>query len=626
MLKPGIMLMVAALLLAPRAATKTASAAGLRETLGAIVGRDAGLGAALHPTDYRTLDDRIAARELVEHTQLARLGALFTEKYRQSTEAMLTSGAVRVDAGQPGFAAVNAIWLRCLERFRIPPERVRLYIFGDLEAASFSWGLPLAQGDGIVGLSSRIVRLFMDGDEGLKLDPLELEFLMCRELAHLQSEHSVYQMLTYFAQSVQDKLSEPARGLLFLIPFQFGLSPFLVVPGMSMLEPLETFLVSLPFRRFMVWDINALVSADRAALLALLADHSLDDALRAGTRVLLLGMMKDYHLVSHVDVGAFLTQVQTSTNLANLVHNPDRWTVDRETAGPLPAPTEATVRPAPPGLGEKVLDIARRLLGITGPPIPVQTAGYAELIADLANYRSSQELKDVLRLSRSPETFDRALLVLRRLADLDDIAHIRGGADRATPEAAQARELVSAMAADLSRELAAHPDTLAGTRVERLLTELPGLSYQCQIAAQRVLEELVAAGVPGSAPVRAAVTQSLVEVRLQNLLRTAGMYEDLANYLAVLRTPGSVVRSYLDYFETREQALIAAEADALATQVDPAKLVPWLTAHVPMVQPPPLAAAFGALHRETAKLLRAAGQRRLSEQVMQHALDHQLPN
>jgi len=591
------------------AAPARASRGGLHDAIAQLVEHDAGLAAPVHATDWRTLDDRIAARELSVHSLLAGLAERFTADYQKNLADLLSGGAVRVDAQQPALARVHAALLRCLPRFGFSEASVELYMFGDLDVDAFAWGVPQGHDPALIGISSRVLRLYLQGDEGLKLSDLELEFILCRELAHIQAGHCVYQMLVMFAQSLEDKLSEQAKQLTHLLAARVHLKGLWSTVASQLLPPVERFIISLAFRRFVLWEVNADASADRAALVALELEHPHADALAAATRVLLLAMLKDYHAAALVDVPAFLAQVEKQTDVSELIRNPDRATADRA----LPQPCE------PRGLadiGAHILAAIRRLLGLE-PELPLHTAGYAEMIADLARYGHQAELHDVLAAMQSPDLIERGLLVLRRVSDLEDIRHIdRPVAGDGWLGDARAR-LIVALADALAEDLAAHGGDLDASRLGAWLAAVPGMSYQSQMAAERVLEELAArpAGLPAPASLRLA--DALIELREVNLIASTTYAGDLAAFLEKQGTPSDIRRAYVGYFRMRADALIAAEARALTAPDRRAVVVAWIRKHRDAAWPASAALAFEQLMAEVVAELRAAGDEEHAGQVQQ---------
>jgi hypothetical protein len=600
----------------------------LRAALQEVVARRPDLGSALHPTDYRTLDDRIAARELVNRTTMASLGAAFVDRYRRSVEEILAHGAVRIDAAQPGLAPVHAAFLRCLTRLGIPEAKARLYMFGSLEVEAFAWGLPPSRGDGIIGLSARVVRLHLEGDEGMRMSDAELEFILSRELAHLQADHNVFQMLTLFARSVERELNDQARRLLHQLYKSAGLGGILLSVADGLSRPITKFLISIAFRRYYVWDINAAVGANRAALLSVAQAYPVDDALAAGVRTLLLAMLKDYRLVRRVDVGAFLGQVESQTDLFDIVRNPDRISVDRAIS--VPAASAGSAGQIA-GLGDKILDIIRRLLGMSFPAFPVRTAGYVEMVSDLARYRKSQDFRDMVAAGSSQDPFDRGMLLLRRITDLDDISHIREfqiapGASLEDRETHRLKRLLAgALAGHLAADLEAHGGSVDAARLGRVLEQLTTVSFQYQVATHRVLESLAAmqqgaladAAVPaaaGDAPsaglppaARRVLDRALIESRFDNLLETATFRDDLALYLRRVEAPAQIYMDYTAYFEKRQVKLIEAEAIALSHPDRLTLLLDWIQKHHDPAWPGVLRTAYGQLLRTLVARLRAAG-------------------
>jgi len=80
-----------------------AGRAPLEDALAEAARQDASLFAPLHPSDYRTLDDRIAARELEQSTSSASSPAASRElRVLDGRRAVLR--ALRVDETQPGLA------------------------------------------------------------------------------------------------------------------------------------------------------------------------------------------------------------------------------------------------------------------------------------------------------------------------------------------------------------------------------------------------------------------------------------------------------------------------------------------------------------------------------------------
>lgn len=600
-----------------------ASRADLREALADVLARYPDLAAGVHPTDYRSLDDRIAARELVNRTAMATLGQHFTESYRRSVEEILSQGAVLIDGGQPEFAPVRAAFDRCLARMGYPAGKVRLYLFGSLEIEAFSWGLPPERGDGIVGVSSRIVRLVLEGDEGLKMSEAELEFLFHRELAHLQAGHGIFQMLTLFARSVEHKLNEEARRALHRLYRSAGLGGIVLSLADGITRPIQKYLVSLAFRRYYVWDVNAAVSANRAALLALAAAHSPEVALEAGTRTLLLAMLKDYRMARRVNVPAFLAQVAAQTNLDDMVRNPDRLSVDAALSQG--GGSGASVA----SLGDKILDILRKLLGMSNPSFPVRTAGYVEMVSDLARWRRSREFADTVGSVTSADLVDRALVVLRRMTDLDDLSHIREwqlapGASQQDQALFQAKQrLTQALADHLVWEASAHAGDYEASRLARLADGLLEQSYQYQIVTHRALEA-VAASPDLPAGARAPLARGLIESRFDNLLETALMREDLAQYLKAIETPAQIYLDYTGYFEKRRDKLVADTAAGLITPAQVEQLLTWLGRHHSESRPECQKAAFKALVARLIAALKSSNQTAMAAAVEQFAHDHGL--
>jgi hypothetical protein len=599
-----------------------ASRADLRQALDEVLARYPDLAAGVHPTDYRSLDDRIAARELVNRTAMATLGQHFTESYRRSVEEILSQGAVLIGDGQPEFSPIHAAFRRCLSRMGYPESKVRLYLFGSLEIECFSWGLPPERGDGIVGISSRIVRLVLDGDEGLKMSEAELEFLFHRELAHLQAGHGIFQMLTLFARSVEHKLNEEARRALHRLYRSFGLGGIVLTLADGVTKPIQKYLVSLAFRRYYVWDVNAAVSANRAALLALASARTPEEALEAGTRTLLLAMLKDYRMARRVNVPAFLAQVAAQTNLDDMVRNPDRLSVDA-------ALSQGGADVAVNGLGDKILEILRKLLGMSSPSFPIRTAGYVEMVSDLARWRRSRELADTVGCVASANLVDRALLVLRRMSDLDDLSHIREwqlfpGASAADEELHKAKKrLTQALADHLVWDLEVHGNDYEASRLAQLATGLLERSYQYQIVTHRTLEAVAATpGLPAGA--RSPLSRALIESRFDNLLETALFREDLAQYLKAIEAPAQIYLDYTGYFEKRRDKLVASTASELAAPAWTNELLTWLGRHHSPHRPACQKKAFGLLTAKLAAELKASGQLAMSVAVEQFATEHGL--
>lgn len=536
-----------------------ASRAVLESALQVAAAADPMVAAPLHPSDFRTLDDRIAARELADKDVLGEIADQFVRSFEDSTARVLASAALRIDENQPAFAPLYQVYRKSLAKLGLPASRIPLYIYGDLEVEAFAWGLPPPEGHGFLGLSSRTARLFLEGDQGRKLSEADLDFVFVRELAHLAAGHATYRMITTLARTAENRLNAAARDVLRTLYRTTGLGGVALSAVVEITRPIQRFLVSRAMHRFFLWDLNAAVGAARAGVLASPAEG--DEALKGAVRVLLMAMLQDLSLVERVDVAAFTAQVrEAAADGPSLVRDPSH-----------------PIRTSP--LSRGLADVVRRLLGLPHPAeLPHLAPGHAELLADTVRWAASAERRDLARWMQSSDPFDRALLAVRRLTDLEEYAQVGLVSGEESRNAGAMNALVQALATHVGEDVQAHAGDADGSLLGRLIEETRALSHLSHVAVHRVLESLAASNTLAG-PAQAKLEAALVDSRFRNLIETWGYRAEVEAWLDKVGAPRGVKKRWLEAIVARTEALKAGAVDGLTASARIDAAPDWMSAH-----------------------------------------------